>query len=121
MLSRESLDLIIALHQRRRHANSLQIYVAMEEREEAAATKASNLVSTFNEYFCKIDFTIHPFDLPSEVPGKSSNESWAVKKVLRDYPAQVEGCDNRDIVITIMDGKLNVDLVTFHLTNLCES
>lgn len=57
-----------------------QIYVvlAMEEREKDAPEKAKILVKEFEGLFGKIFASFHP-DVPGEVKGKSSNESYAAK------------------------------------------
>ena len=83
-------------------ANHLQVYLAMEEKEENVISKAERLVSTFNHSFFEMSYTLHPPGLPNEVQGKSSNVSWAAKQACKDYSGGVN--ELRDIIITVMDG-----------------
>ncbi|MBI4098130.1 MAG: glycosyltransferase family 2 protein [Candidatus Levybacteria bacterium] len=56
------------------------VVLAMEKREEAARKKASVLTEEFAGTFGGIYATFHP-DIPGEVKGKSSNESYAAKEI----------------------------------------
>ena len=79
----------------------LQIYLAMEEKEEKSAFKAATLVSSFEKAFYKMSYTIHPANIPGEAQGKSSNESWAAKQAGRDYS---DPTLKENIIMTVMDG-----------------
>ena len=108
---------VLASHPRARHAYHVrsitffpsyrantatsQIYLAMEEKEEKAAFKAAELISTFERSFFRINYTMHPSGIPGEAQGKSSNEAWAEKQVSRDYPDEVKA----NVLITVMDGR----------------
>ncbi len=61
---------------------SKRIYVvlAMEKREDSAYKKASRIIKDFENVFGGIYATYHP-DIPGEVKGKSSNESFAAKEI----------------------------------------
>ncbi len=61
---------------------SKRIYVvlAMEKREDSAHKKASKIIKDFESVFGGIYTTYHP-DIPGEVKGKSSNESYAAKEI----------------------------------------
>ncbi len=74
----------------------------MEEREEGAVAKAKSLLYTWRVAFFRMDFSIHPKDLPGEAPGKSSNVSWAVKQYRIKYPTMAW---KGEVIITVMDGK----------------
>jgi len=65
----------------------LYIVLAMEEREKEAKEKATLLQKEFHGVFGKIIATFHP-NLPGEVKGKSSNESYGAKQA---YKELVEG------------------------------
>lgn len=79
----------------------IQIYLAMEEKEEKSALKAATLVSSFKKSFYKMSYTIHPANIPGEAQGKSSNESWAAKQAGKDYS---EPTLKENIIMTVMDG-----------------
>ncbi|KAK5685058.1 hypothetical protein LTS10_003133 [Elasticomyces elasticus] len=72
----------------------------MEEREADAKAKATRLMELVSHDFFDISFTIHPAGLTGEAPGKSSNESWAAKQIMRRYSSQQSG---PEVVVTIMD------------------
>ncbi|KAK5708560.1 hypothetical protein LTR17_020593 [Elasticomyces elasticus] len=76
------------------------VYLAMEEREADAKAKATRLMELVGHEFFDISFTIHPAGLTGEAPGKSSNESWAAKQIMRKYSSQQSG---PEVVVTIMD------------------
>ena len=61
---------------------SKRIYVvlAMEKREDTAHKKASKIIKDFENVFGGIYAAYHP-DIPGEVKGKSSNESYAGKEI----------------------------------------
>lgn len=80
----------------------VQIYLAMEEKEDKSAFKAQNLISTFDQSFYKMSYTIHPSDIPGEAQGKSSNESWAGKQACKDYS---DAALKPNIIMTTMDGQ----------------
>lgn len=83
-------------------ADAIQIYLAMEEKEDKSAFKAQNLITAFEESFYKMSYTIHPAGIPGEAQGKSSNESWAGKQACKDYPDAVL---KQNIIMTTMDGQ----------------
>lgn len=60
----------------------LFVILAMEDREHGAQDKADILIKEFEKVFGKIFATFHP-DVPGEVKGKSSNESYAGKEANR--------------------------------------
>ncbi len=57
------------------------VVLALEERAGKHAEKIKEVVEKeFKNKFFKFLITIHPKDLPGEIPAKSSNETWAAKK-----------------------------------------
>ncbi|MDE2025990.1 MAG: glycosyltransferase family 2 protein [Patescibacteria group bacterium] len=60
----------------------LHIILAMEEREIQAKEKADKLIEEFQKDFGSIFATFHP-DIPGEVKGKSSNESYGAKQAYK--------------------------------------
>lgn len=57
------------------------LILGIEERAgREALDTAQKLKKEFEEKFFKILITIHPDSMPGEIPGKGSNETWAVKE-----------------------------------------
>lgn len=77
-----------------------KIYLAMEGREPNSDVKALSLVVEYLKKFHIIDYTVHPGDIPNESPGKSSNISWAARKVSERYT----DISRDDVIITVIDG-----------------
>jgi hypothetical protein len=80
----------------------MQIYLAMEQKEEGSDEKAVTLVSLFERSFAAVRTTFHPPDLPGEIAGKSSNVSWAARQIFRGNEFNL---DKINVVITVIDGK----------------
>lgn len=62
------------------NAAQLVVVMAMEEREDSAHQKAARLILRFRPAFADMFATFHPAGLPSETPGKGSNEAWAARR-----------------------------------------
>ncbi|MFN0094505.1 MAG: hypothetical protein ACKVVT_06965 [Dehalococcoidia bacterium] len=62
------------------NAEQLVVVMAMEEREPGASEKAARLVDRYRSRFAGMFSTFHPHGLPSETPGKGSNEAWAARQ-----------------------------------------
>ncbi len=58
----------------------IHVVLAMEKREEEGRKKANKIIKEFENIFGGIYATYHP-DIPGEVKGKSSNESFAGKEI----------------------------------------
>jgi hypothetical protein len=76
----------------------------MEQKENAAAVKAGQLISEFEKSFFHIGATFHPPGLEGEIAGKSSNEAFAARHVLETHRTalRAEPCN---VIVTVMDGK----------------
>jgi hypothetical protein len=87
--------------QSRKHTDSpdLQVYLAMEEKEAGSMTKAKLLMTEFAKCFLAIKSSIHPYAIPGEAAGKSSNVAFAARRVFANHQH-----DSQDVIITIMDG-----------------
>lgn len=73
----------------------------MEQRESNVETKAVLLTNEFTRRFRFISFTVHPSNIPGELPGKGSNLAWAARQLSQRYtPAQ-----RKDVIVTGIDGK----------------
>ena len=94
----------------------MQIYLAMEEKEDKSAFKAQNLNTAFEKSFYKMSYTIHPAGIPGEAQGKSSNESWAGKQACKDYP---DAALKQNIIMTTMDGQWDSRRLIRRLLTVC--
>jgi hypothetical protein len=76
--------------------------LAMEEAEPGSEAKADALADEFRGAFWDIMVTLHPYGLPGEVRGKSSNENWAAR---RAYELLVDrgGLDIDHVTVTSCD------------------
>lgn len=79
-LLRRTLDALAGQH---RASERLIVVLGMEERELDAAIKGELLAHEYEGRFLDVMVTVHPAGLPGEVPGKSSNQAWALKEVTR--------------------------------------
>ncbi len=62
-------------------ASHIIAVLALEEREgEAARTRARVLIEEYKDRLGGIFDTYHPWGIPGEVAGKSSNENWAARR-----------------------------------------
>ena len=77
----------------------LQVFLAMEELDPGAETVAMTLIQAFQGRFRDIQNTLHPAWLPGEAQGKSSNISWAARRVGEKYS------DGDNTIVTVMDGQ----------------
>jgi hypothetical protein len=58
--------------------------LAMEEADAEARSKAAVLLAEFEDRFHAMFVTYHPVGIPGEVRGKSSNQAWAVRRVVEE-------------------------------------
>ena len=96
---KETLE-VLASHPQAK--STYDLYLAMEQSEPGAESKACGLVAEFARYFRQLNFTVHPNDLPGEVQGKSSNLSWAVRQASAVYPGK---STRKNVIVTVMDGE----------------
>ena len=88
------------LHNFQKLTSLIQVYLAMEQREHNADTKAARFANEFAKKFRSIDFTIHPADIPGELAGKGSNMAWAARKLSEKYNLG----QRKDVIVTGIDG-----------------
>lgn len=91
--------------------SSVQLYLAMEEKEPGAPLKATKLISEYEKNFRNIRSTFHPAGVPGEIAGKSANVAYAASKILEKYRASGEA-DN--VLITIIDGEVRIETRIVH-------
>ena len=79
------------------------VVLALEERAGESARKVGERIEQeFGGTFYKFLITVHPANLPAEIPGKGSNEAWAgarVKESIID-PLKI---DYKDILVSVFD------------------
>lgn len=78
----------------------------MEQKETKAPEKAATLISMFQGQFRDICGTFHPAGLPGEIAGKSSNVAFAARHII-DAHRRDETVNPRDVIITVMDGRVS--------------
>ncbi len=77
--------------------------LAMEDREgKAGQEKASLLVSEYRGRIGRVFATFHPWGIPGEIAGKSSNENWAVRRA-KELLVDREGADIDLLTVTSCD------------------
>jgi hypothetical protein len=72
----------------------------MEDKEAGAGAKAKLLVAEFAQCFLAIRASVHPYGIPGEAAGKSSNVAFAARKIFANHQR-----DGQEVIITVMDGK----------------
>jgi cellulose synthase/poly-beta-1,6-N-acetylglucosamine synthase-like glycosyltransferase len=78
---RESFVRLAAVHYPK---DKMIVVLALEERAGAAAQETGERIKQeFGGMFLNFLTTTHPKDLPGEIPGKGSNESWAAQEAKR--------------------------------------
>jgi hypothetical protein len=80
----------------------LFVVLAMEEAEAGCRRKALELYREFGDSFAGMFATFHPDNIPNEVRGKSSNESWAARHIERRLVEEM-GYDIDHLTITSCD------------------
>jgi hypothetical protein len=84
-------------------ASQIVAVLAMEEREgEPGREKAATLVQEYQDRLGRVCATFHPYGLPGEVVGKSSNENWAARRA-KEQLIDREGGDLLAFTITSCD------------------
>jgi len=103
---KESFEVINATIQRlsQIHYNPKKfiIVLAGEERDAANFTAyADKVIDRFGDAFKKIVVTLHPADLPDEIPGKGSNLNWAGQRT-KEY-VDAEGISYGKLIVSAFD------------------
>lgn len=79
---RESFECLARSHYPK---NKLLVVLGLEARAgESALRVGQKIKAEFGDTFLRLLVTVHPKDLPGEIPGKGSNEVWAAKKAKED-------------------------------------
>jgi hypothetical protein len=97
---RESFESLSRTHYPLRN---MMIVLALEERAGHTAREVGQKIEQeFGGRFGKLLVTVHPADLPGEIPGKGSNEAWAAHQAKEKIidPAHM---DYRKILVSVFD------------------
>src|SRR5207249_2044770 len=76
--------------------------LAMEDADPEAREKAAVLADEFHERFADFLVTFHPYGLPGEVRGKSSNQAWAARCAVEELVGR-HGHDLDHLTVTSCD------------------
>ena len=78
------------------------IVLAGEERDQDNFRKiAEELAPAFADHFAELLVTLHPKNLPNEIPGKGSNLNWAANQIV---PGLIEhGYDPDNVIVSSFD------------------
>ena len=67
------------------------------------------MISAFETAFAKVRATFHPYGLPGEIAGKSSNVAWAARQIMEIHA--IDGQEDVTITLaTVIDGILSFTL-----------
>ena len=84
-------------------SDKLIVVLAIEERAgQQAQDTAQKIKQNFGDKFYKFLVTTHPKDLPNEMPGKGSNESWAARQVQKEVIDALK-IPYEDILVSVFD------------------
>lgn len=100
LVIKESLEAI-------RHASypleNIFVVLACEDRAGVEARAiADRLLAEYREVFGALTVTVHPADIPGEIPGKGSNEAWAVKRA-KEEMIDRRGISSRHVLVSSLD------------------
>jgi len=79
----------------------VSVVLAFEERDAQAPARAERLVARFGSLFENLLITFHP-ELPGEVKGKSSNLTWAARRVQEEL-IDTDKVDPEHLIVTVCD------------------
>ena len=78
---KDKMIVVLATEERASPVNSSELsYGASPEAQETA----KQIKQDFGDKFFKFLITVHPEDLPNEIPGKGSNQAWAAKQAKKE-------------------------------------
>lgn len=83
--------------------DKIMVVLALEERGgEGDKRAAERIKEEFGNTFGEFLITIHPAGISGELPGKGSNETWAVKKAKKEF-IDPQNIPYKDILISVFD------------------
>lgn len=88
--------------------DKILLAVGFEERDSNEKIKETKkYLKTIEKKVGAIFTTIHPFDLPGEVPGQGSNKNWMIKYILPQLKKRNIPID--DVYVTTLDADFAID------------
>lgn len=97
-------ETFIALRDANYPKDKIIVVLAIEERAgREAKIIAGKIKKEFGNEFFKFLVTIHPSGLPGEIPGKGSNETWAVKQAKKKIIDVLGGLKYENIIVSVFD------------------
>jgi len=87
--------------------DKLIVVLAGEEREEGILERLKIIQKEFQGSFKNVIITLHPKDLPGEIPGKGANATYAARYV-KEY-LEKNNIDLEDVIISCFDADTCVD------------
>lgn len=105
---KEELDIIRATLKSLRDSkfpnDRMLVVFCGEERDKGRFEKNAEAIKReFGGVFKEIFVTLHPADLPNEIPGKGSNLNWAGRRVAEMLEEQYPEIDDENIVVSSFD------------------
>lgn len=89
------------------------VVLGMEEKTPARESMEHALNKTHGTVFYKLIYSVHPSGLPNEVPGKCSNENWALKVALEElYEGQVPQFHAEHMYQSVSGSMLDPTMIT---------
>jgi hypothetical protein len=81
----------------------IMVVLGLEERApEYVFTNAEKIKNEFSSKFYKFIITIHPKDLPNEIPGKASNEAYAAEIAKKEL-IEASNIDENKVLVSVFD------------------
>jgi cellulose synthase/poly-beta-1,6-N-acetylglucosamine synthase-like glycosyltransferase len=97
---RESFESLSKTHYSR---ENMIVVLALEERAGARAREVGERITKeFGARFGKFLVTIHPANVPGEIPGKGSNEAWAAREA-KEKIIDPSGLAYENIMVSVFD------------------
>ena len=88
---------------------TINLNISFEERSPDVNKKISALEKRFSHKFQRLFFTIHPHNLPGEIPGKCSNENHGMRSCVGQLDRL--GLDTDTLIITTCDADTREDII----------
>ncbi len=89
-------------------ASRIIMVISFEQKTPDVEQKIEQLSQMFEESFERLLFTVHPFGLPNEIPGKCSNANYGLREAVRVLHEDLGNFfDPSKIVVTTCDADSN--------------
>jgi cellulose synthase/poly-beta-1,6-N-acetylglucosamine synthase-like glycosyltransferase len=87
---------------------NLFVVLATEKRAgQVAQETAKRIEAEFGHQFGKFLATVHPENIPGEIPGKGSNETWAVRRA-KEQMLDREQIPHNNVLVSVFDADTQV-------------